>query len=75
MLDLNEDDVPSSFGVGLRGMNERLRDLGGMIELKRGRDRKGAIVRAVVPGEKSEVQDRQSSSEKGDNSEKRDDAA
>jgi PAS domain S-box-containing protein len=75
MLDLNEDDVPSSFGVGLRGMNERLRDLGGMIELKRGRDRKGAIVRAVVPGEKSEVQDRQSSSEKDGNSEKRDDAA
>lgn len=63
MLDLDEDDAPSSFGVGLRGMNERLRDLGGKIELKRGRDRKGAIVRAVVPGEKLEVQDRQSSSE------------
>src|SRR5437764_14511998 len=63
MLDLNEDDVPSSFGVGLRGMTEPLRDLGGMIELKRGRDRKGAIVRAVVPGDKSEVQDHHSSSD------------
>jgi signal transduction histidine kinase len=63
MLDLNEDDVPSSFGVGLRGMNERLRDLGGMIQLKRGRDRKGAIVRAVVPRDKSEGEDHQSSSE------------
>jgi PAS domain S-box-containing protein len=48
MLDLNSDDLPSAFGVGLRGMNERLRDLGGMIELKRGR-KKGGIVRAVVP--------------------------
>ena len=53
MLDLNDDDVPSTFGVGLRGMNERLRDLGGMIELKPGRNKKGAIVRAVVPRDQS----------------------
>ena len=60
MLDLNQDDLASSFGVGLRGMNERLRDLGGTIELKPAKER-GALVRAVVPqkqeraaGEKSE---------------------
>jgi signal transduction histidine kinase len=34
--------------VGLRGMNERLRDLGGMIELRPGK-KQGAIVRALVP--------------------------
>jgi PAS domain S-box-containing protein len=48
MLDLNRDDLASSFGVGLRGMNERLRDLGGTIELKPAR-KGGALVRAVVP--------------------------
>jgi signal transduction histidine kinase len=32
----------------LRGMNERLRDLGGTIELRPAKKR-GAIVRAVVP--------------------------
>lgn len=53
MLDLNDDDVPSTFGVGLRGMNERLRDLGGMIELKSGHNNKGAIVRAMVPRDQS----------------------
>ncbi len=56
MLDLNDDDVPSTFGVGLRGMNERLRDLGGMIELRPGRNKKGAIVRAVVPRDQSALQ-------------------
>jgi PAS domain S-box-containing protein len=48
MLDLDSDDLASSFGVGLRGMNERLRDLGGTIELKPAQ-KQGAIVRAVVP--------------------------
>jgi PAS domain S-box-containing protein len=48
MLDLDKDELASSFGVGLRGMNERLRDLGGTIELKPA-NRRGAIVRAVVP--------------------------
>jgi PAS domain S-box-containing protein len=48
MLDLDRDDLASSFGVGLRGMNERLRDLGGTIELRPAKKR-GAIVRAVVP--------------------------
>lgn len=48
MLELDRDDLASSFGVGLRGMNERLRDVGGTIELKPGKAR-GAIVRAVVP--------------------------
>ena len=48
LLDLDRDDLASSFGVGLRGMSERLRDLGGTIELKPAKKR-GAIVRAVVP--------------------------
>jgi signal transduction histidine kinase len=48
LLDLDRDDLASSFGVGLRGMNERLRDLGGTIELRPAKKR-GAIVRAVVP--------------------------
>jgi PAS domain S-box-containing protein len=48
MLDLDRDELASSFGVGLRGMNERLRDLGGTIELKPAK-KQGAIVRAVVP--------------------------
>ena len=66
MLDLNDDDIPSTFGVGLRGMNERLRDIGGIIELKPGRDKKGAIVRAVVPRDQAAAQDEQSSCEKRD---------
>jgi len=61
MVDINDDDVPSTFGGGLRGMNERLRDLGGMVELKSGHNKKGAIVRAVVPRDQSV---RQSSGEK-----------
>lgn len=48
MLDLEHDDLTSSFGVGLRGMNERLRDLGGIIELKPAK-KQGAMLRAVVP--------------------------
>jgi signal transduction histidine kinase len=64
MLDRNDDDVPSTFGVGLRGMNERLRDLGGTIELKPGHNKRGAIVRAVVPRDQSALK---SSGEKRNN--------
>ena len=65
MLDLENDDLKSSFGVGLRGMNERLRDLGGMIELKPAK-KQGAIVRAVVPlkQEQPAVEDRETSTRK-----------
>jgi signal transduction histidine kinase len=48
MLELGRDELASSFGVGLRGMNERLRDVGGTIELKPAK-KQGAMVRAVVP--------------------------
>ncbi|HXF14496.1 MAG TPA: MEDS domain-containing protein [Terriglobales bacterium] len=48
MLDLDRDELASSFGVGLRGMSERLRDLGGTIELKLAK-KQGAIVRAEIP--------------------------
>jgi PAS domain S-box-containing protein len=48
MLDLDRDELASSFGIGLRGMSERLRDLGGTIELKPAK-KQGAIVRAAVP--------------------------
>jgi signal transduction histidine kinase len=48
MLDLDRDELASSFGVGLRGMSERLRDLGGTIGLKPAK-KQGAIVRAAVP--------------------------
>ncbi len=48
VLDVDNGESPSTFGVGLRGMNERLRDLGGVIEFKPGKG-KGAVVRAVVP--------------------------
>jgi PAS domain S-box-containing protein len=44
---LEQADESSAFGVGLRGMSERLRELGGKLELTSGK--KGAIVRAVVP--------------------------
>jgi len=65
MLDLNNDDLPSSFGVGLRGMNERLRDLGGKIEFRPGK-KKGAIVRAVLPRKQNQsaIEDHESTAEK-----------
>lgn len=67
MLDLDRDDLASSFGVGLRGMNERLRDLGGTIELKPAKNR-GALVRAVVPHkeERSAIEKSEISPEKHD---------
>lgn len=46
---LESSDNPStSLGVGLRGMTERMRQLGGSLEVKPGK--KGTIVRAVIPG-------------------------
>jgi PAS domain S-box-containing protein len=65
MLDLNNDDLPSAFGVGLRGMNERLRDLGGKIELRPGK-KNGAIVRALVPRKQEQpaMEDQESTPEK-----------
>jgi PAS domain S-box-containing protein len=65
VLHLDDEDAPASFGVGLRGMNERLRELGGTIELKPA-EKKGAIVRAVVPREQPAIGDRQASTEKQD---------
>jgi signal transduction histidine kinase len=64
VLELNDDDMPSSFGVGLRGTNERMRELGGMIELRVAN--KGAIVRAVVPRDQSAIEGREPSGEKRD---------
>ena len=63
MLDLDSDDSASSFGVGLRGMNERLGDLGGRIELKPGKKR-GAIVRAVVPYKQAQLENSEKTSTK-----------
>ncbi|HEX3105771.1 MAG TPA: PAS domain S-box protein [Terriglobales bacterium] len=48
MLDLDQDELASSFGVGLRGMSERLRELGGTVEFKPAK-KQGAIVRAEIP--------------------------
>jgi signal transduction histidine kinase len=41
------DGEPSTVGVGLRGMNERIRQLGGKLEMYSGQ--KGTVVRARVP--------------------------
>lgn len=58
MLDVNNnDDLPSAFGVGLRGMNERMRELGGSLELKPAKH--GAMVRAVVPRKQAESETEQ----------------
>jgi PAS domain S-box-containing protein len=65
VLHLDDEDAPASFGVGLRGMNERLRELGGTIELKPA-EKKGAIVRAVVPRDQPAIGDHQASTEKQD---------
>ncbi len=47
MLNGDRTGLPISPGVGLRGMDERMRQLGGRVELCAGK--KGAIVRAIVP--------------------------
>ncbi len=52
VLENNGNGLPTELGVGLRGMNERMRQLGGRIEV--GTADKGAVVRAVVPVGKRE---------------------
>src|SRR6266568_320753 len=47
MLNGDRTGLPITPGVGLRGMDERMRQLGGRVELCAGK--KGAIVRAIVP--------------------------
>jgi signal transduction histidine kinase len=47
VLGTNGNGLPAELGVGLRGMNERMRQLGGRIEV--GPANKGTVVRAVVP--------------------------
>ena len=47
VLETSENALPAELGVGLRGMNERMRQLGGRIELVPAD--KGTIIRAVVP--------------------------
>src|SRR5260370_2844618 len=47
MLNGDGTGLPITPGVGLRGMDERMRQLGGRVELRVGE--KAAIVRAVVP--------------------------
>ena len=42
-----ENNWPDRFGVGLRGMNERMRQLGGRVELKS--SSAGTTVKAIVP--------------------------
>ncbi|MGB6977882.1 MAG: ATP-binding protein, partial [Candidatus Acidiferrales bacterium] len=44
-------DWTESFGVGLRGMSERVRQMGGKLELSSGRN--GTTVKAIVPMEKA----------------------
>jgi PAS domain S-box-containing protein len=64
IFDVDNGDSPSTFGVGLRGMKERLRDLGGTIELKRAKEQ-GAVVRASVPRKEERVlENRESTPEK-----------
>jgi PAS domain S-box-containing protein len=64
---LEQADQSSAFGVGLRGMSERLRELGGRLELTAGK--KGAVVRAVVPGTtpRSDSENSHASSNVGEN--------
>jgi PAS domain S-box-containing protein len=47
VLETSGNALPAELGVGLRGMNERMRQLGGRIELVPAE--KGTIIRAVVP--------------------------
>jgi len=43
-------DWMGALGVGVRGMNERMRQLGGMLEIVRKKER-GTIVRAILPSD------------------------
>ena len=47
VLENNGNGLPAELGVGLRGMNERMRQLGGRIEVASAGT--GTLVRAVVP--------------------------
>jgi PAS domain S-box-containing protein len=46
-----DSDALGEMGVGLRGMNERMRQLGGRLELDSGKN--GTTIRAIVPYEAS----------------------
>jgi two-component system, NarL family, sensor kinase len=45
--DLPENDAPATSGIGLRGMTERMREVGGTLEIKS--TEQGTVVRAIVP--------------------------
>lgn len=47
VLEQGAEELPAEFGVGLRGMNERMRQLGGKLKVKA--TEHGVLVRAVVP--------------------------
>jgi PAS domain S-box-containing protein len=51
ILEAEEDELPAELGVGLRGMNERIRQLGGRVETVS--PGVGTIVRAIVPAGQS----------------------
>jgi two-component system NarL family sensor kinase len=48
-----ELDLPGKAGVGLRGMRERVRQLGGRLEIHSRQDRSGTVVIACLPLHKS----------------------
>jgi signal transduction histidine kinase len=47
ILEAGNQDWAGSLGVGLRGMSERLRSLGGMLQISS--NERGTEVRATVP--------------------------
>jgi signal transduction histidine kinase len=49
-LEQGSQDWMGSLGVGLRGMSERLRQLGGTLDISSGN--RGTVIRASVPLEK-----------------------